>query len=235
MRRQGLDLAYLRRREAEGRERDDRREPARQSELVSWDERAGERFPRAVILGDPGLGKTWLLRFEARHLARTMAAQLRSQDIGVWEGRVPIFARLADVASTLRGIENAWRQQGRPAEVPLEDALIALIPRDDHKSQQDSRGTRRATAFSEAFFGWIGEQLTHQRCALMLDALDEVPDDLYETLQHSLRRFAERHPHSRLLLTSRSAAYRGTPVEGVQELELVGFNSAQQRAFIRVR
>lgn len=37
---------------------------------VSWDEHAGERFKRAIILGDPGSGKTWLLRYEARRLAR---------------------------------------------------------------------------------------------------------------------------------------------------------------------
>ena len=28
-----------------------------------------EEFRRAVVLGDPGFGKTWLLRHEARRLA----------------------------------------------------------------------------------------------------------------------------------------------------------------------
>lgn len=69
---------------------------------------------------------------------------------------------------------------------------------------------------------------------LLLDALDEVPDDLREALRRSLHSFAERHPRSRLLLTSRIVGYGGAPVEGLQELELVGFNSEQQKTFIRV-
>jgi len=222
MRRQGADLVYFRRREAEGRERDDARGQKRQPVLVPWDEHAGERFPRAVILGDPGLGKTWVLRFEARHLARTMAAKLRNQTISLQEAVVPIFARLGDVARALHD------------EVPLEEALLTLIRRDYHKTLRDAHGQEHAADFSEAFLTWMRAQLAHQRCSVLLDALDEVPEDRRETLQHSLSRFAERYPHSRLLLTSRIVSYGGSPIDNAEELELVGLNSEQQTAFIRV-
>jgi hypothetical protein len=58
-------LAYAPRRaslEAEENKREVRRmERPAPPPPIPWDERAGERFKRAVILGDPGFGKTWLL------------------------------------------------------------------------------------------------------------------------------------------------------------------------------
>src|SRR5712691_2879901 len=119
-----------------------------------------------------------------------MAAKLRSQTSSLHEGMVPILVRLGDVARTLRD------------EIPLEEVLLTLIRRDYHKTLWDSYGQEHAEDFSEAFFTWMRAQLAQQRCALLLDALDEVPEDRRETIRHSLSRFAERYPHSRLLLTS---------------------------------
>jgi hypothetical protein len=49
--------------DGERREREQPPEPP-----MDWEKAAAE-YPRAVILGDPGFGKSWLLRYEARRLA----------------------------------------------------------------------------------------------------------------------------------------------------------------------
>jgi hypothetical protein len=64
--------------------------------LVPWDEQAGKRFKRSVILGDTGFGKTWLLRYEARRLAREEAQQLHQGRKSLSEIILPIFVRLSD-------------------------------------------------------------------------------------------------------------------------------------------
>ncbi|MBN2566336.1 MAG: hypothetical protein JXB46_11560, partial [Candidatus Eisenbacteria bacterium] len=87
---------------------------------VLWDESAGERFPRAIILGDPGFGKTWLLRYEARRIATCQAGALDKMTISIENLKVPILKRLSDLDGTTG---------------PLEDALV------------DQIGRRRSEAF----------------------------------------------------------------------------------------
>lgn len=75
---------------------------------IPWDEYAGERFPRAVILGDPGFGKTWLLRYETRRLARAAAEGLRGQTIGLDDVVLPIFVRMSDLNRTEGNLEDVF-------------------------------------------------------------------------------------------------------------------------------
>jgi len=64
---------------------------------VPWDESAAERFQRAVILGDPGFGKTWLLRYEARRLARIALGGLQEHKAHLDDIVLPVFLRLSDL------------------------------------------------------------------------------------------------------------------------------------------
>jgi hypothetical protein len=84
--------------------RDDRPAPP---PPVPWDEQAAARFPRAVILGDPGFGKSWLLRYEARRLARAAASLLRERADGLDTLILPLWARLSDVNCTDGPVEDA--------------------------------------------------------------------------------------------------------------------------------
>src|SRR5690606_12575156 len=86
MRRAGLPverLAYAPWRSRPEEEGQTEREEALLSPPVPWDGRAGQRYRQAVILGDPGFGKTWLLRYEARRLAREEAEKLRAEVISL--------------------------------------------------------------------------------------------------------------------------------------------------------
>src|SRR2546425_368983 len=68
---------------------------------VTWDEHAAERFRRAVVLGDPGFGKTWLLNFEGRRVALGSAKAIRDQTSSLAALEVPIHARLSELNGAL--------------------------------------------------------------------------------------------------------------------------------------
>lgn len=85
-------------------------------EILDWgltrephNEKDRERFRHTIVLGDPGFGKTWLLRHEAIRLARL--AQ-NSMDEGAHPSalaEIPIYLRLTDVDSAL-STEKGLRQ-----------------------------------------------------------------------------------------------------------------------------
>jgi len=102
---------------------------------VSWDERANERFKRVVIIGDPGFGKSWLLRYEARRVALSAAKNLRNHSITLAEFRLPVLARLSDLARYARSHT-------------VSEALSALVSRSD--------GDR---PFSAAFSSFVREKI----------------------------------------------------------------------------
>ena len=78
---------------------------------VSWDEHVAAQFPRAIVLGDPGLGKTWLVRHETRRLAVNAARLLRSGAGTPDTITLPLAARLSDTNGTdgisSKGVEPA--------------------------------------------------------------------------------------------------------------------------------
>jgi predicted MPP superfamily phosphohydrolase len=189
---------------------------------ILWDERAGQRFKRAVILGDPGFGKSWLLRYEARRLANDAAQRLRKRSTDLAELTLPIFARLSDLSQS---------------DAPLEDAFVELV------------SAEAGAGGSDAFRGFVREKLRSDRCVILLDAWDEVPVEppeegqpiRYEPgyrqrLGKRLASFARQYPLPRLLLTSRIVGYNAThlSVPKLQELELLAFNSPQTESFVSV-
>lgn len=65
--------------------------------VIAWDEQAGRRFHQVTILGDPGFGKSWLLRYEARRLAERAIEVLTNGGGGVDDIDLPILMRLPDL------------------------------------------------------------------------------------------------------------------------------------------
>lgn len=166
--------------------------------------------------GDPGFGKTWLLRYEARRLARAGAQGLRARTLALNDLILPIFARLSDV---------------NQHDDPLEEALVALV----------------GTGYSEAFRSFVRAKLYTAHCALLLDAWDEVPVEIplpgqpvayrphfRQRLRQRLQAFARQCSHPRILITSRIVGYTESPVPGMQELELLAFDTRYIEAFTRV-
>jgi HEAT repeat protein len=179
---------------------------------MDW-EKASDVYSRAVILGDPGFGKSWLLRYEARRLSQQSLTQL---DAGATldEIQLPILTRLADVA--------------RAAKMStVTEALARLASRSD----QDN-------ALSAAFNIWVVQHLKNGKCIVLLDAWDEVaqepalPNEVLsrKELAEKLSHFSAPH----VLLTSRGVGYTGSPIANAQELELIAFEQNQIEHFARV-
>ncbi|MGH8552045.1 MAG: hypothetical protein ACRERS_02010, partial [Methylococcales bacterium] len=64
----------------------------------TWNDKALFRYPRMVILGDPGYGKSWLLSYEARRWAVDQARKLRERRIVLQELVLPIHLRLEQLS-----------------------------------------------------------------------------------------------------------------------------------------
>ncbi len=145
--------------------------------------------PRAVILGDPGAGKTTLARFVALHFARACREGL--QEVRDKEGnlygatRLPIFVRVAAFADALS------------AEPDL--GLREFLPRAFKDAGVD-------TGDLAALFG---DALDHGAALLILDGLDEVAKaaDRVKIASRIDALASSCGDHRRVIVTSRIAGY----------------------------
>jgi len=187
-----------------------------------WDENAGSRFKRAVILGDPGFGKTWLLRYEARRLARAAAKQLRNCLRDLDQITLPIFVRLSEL---------------NRSDNPIEDALVETV----------SAG--RSAAFRQLVREKLATERCVILLDAWDEVPIEVPPKTQpiaferehrQRLGQRLDAFARQFTQPRILMTSRIVGYDQSPIpdlpgqEKVKELELLAFNTPQIEAFVRV-
>jgi HEAT repeat protein len=185
--------------------------------IITWDERAGTRFKRAVILGDPGFGKTWLLRYEARRLANDALKVLHQQTHDANEIVFPIFARLSDLswgrkplAETLISIASAGYSPAfaKFVRAKLEtDRCVILLDGWDEVPTEMPRKNDRAAGNRPGFQQYLAKKLAD---------------------------FAEQLPEPRLLLSSRIVGYSGPPIPKARELELLAFETSQVEGFARV-
>ncbi len=178
---------------------------------TSWNERIGSRFLRATILGDPGFGKTWLLRYEARRLALKAVDMLTAKIGDLDDIDLPVFLRLSALAN----------RKGA-----LEDDVVRL------------RGYKLCTGhkLSERFREYLRRQLTSSHGNLLLDAWDEISDLQHRRcLRDRIQAFARQYP-TRILLTSRLVGYRLTqpPLPDSKQLELLALNPKQVEVFVKV-
>lgn len=88
---------------------------------MEWDEHTAEEQHRAVILADPGMGKSWLLRHEAIRVARQSRESLMKHEKSLDEITLPLFHNLTDLSRS---------------DEPIEDILLRRV------------GLRKSTAFT---------------------------------------------------------------------------------------
>jgi HEAT repeat protein/phage terminase Nu1 subunit (DNA packaging protein) len=170
---------------------------------VDWKE-AKKQHQRIMVLADPGMGKSTLLRREACLTAQEERQSLKNNTKKLEEVVFPLFLRLSDLAAT-------------PEEII--DAIPVLIQREYSDT---------ATQVIDL----LREKLKVGKCFLLLDALDEVPTEHRKRLIEKLNRFAQRKPPCRIICTSRIVGYSGAFVAGVKEVEIVPFNQKQIEQYI---
>ncbi len=154
---------------------------------------AVKKYPRLMVLGKPGSGKTTFLQ----HLA-TQCSEGKFQS-----ERIPIFIRLKSFAKYARD-EKDFK-------------LLNYI-------------SREFGSFGISDLKLTEMLLNHGRGLILLDGLDEVPDENEYEVVEQIREFSEDYFKNQLVITCRIAAsqYR---FPGFTEVEVADFNSEQIKAF----
>ena len=179
-------------------------------EQVKW-EKARKKHQRLIVLADPGMGKSTLLRMEALQIAGKQLDPPKSplekgtlnQNLAIEEIIFPLFLRLSELAE----------RAGEIIEI-----LPELINREYAKT-------------APAIESLLRQKLEKGKCVLLLDALDEVPKEQRQKLKEKLKRFADNYDCP-IVFTSRIVGYGGAFLDGAKEVEIVPFNKQQREAYI---
>jgi formylglycine-generating enzyme required for sulfatase activity len=230
-----LVLAKTRRARDAGDGRDENRLPAMA---------ALSKYPRLVLLGDPGSGKSTLVNFVALCLAgqglgSTEANRKRLGEASKLPAMLPVRVILRDYAARgLPGDKGLWQfiqDELRATPNSAGDGLTACIPaieaallaKDDTVAEPVEAPGDPST----------GSGRVHRRGALLLlDGVDEVPEAQHcrVRLKEKIEQFGRDFPQCRIVVTSRPYAYQDDQARltGFEVRTLADFSPEQVQTFI---
>ncbi|GET40636.1 HEAT repeat domain-containing protein [Microseira wollei] len=182
---------------------------------VDWAE-AKKQHQRIMVLADPGMGKSTLLKMEAGLTAQSERKSLESNGKKVEDAILPLFLRLSNLVD---------EKQADIFSAEIIDAIPLILGKEYCKTLQDDLETA-------AVIGHVlKEKLRTGKCLLLLDALDEVPQKHRQYLSEKLNRFVGNYPCS-IICTSRIVGYGGVFLDGAKEVEIVPFSQKQTEEYI---
>ncbi|HBS69231.1 MAG TPA: PBS lyase [Cyanobacteria bacterium UBA11149] len=170
---------------------------------ILWED-GKKQHHKLMILADPGMGKSALLRREAALIASEEKQKLLAGDITLDEAIFPIFIRLADLDE---------------ARGEIIDIIPKLVGKIYHKNWLEIEPI-------------LLDKLRQGKCILLFNALDEVPKERRNQLADKINGFLDNYPCP-IICTSRIVGYGGAFIKGAKELEIVPFSQPQIEAFIQ--
>ncbi len=183
-----------------------------ETELLDW-EKLRKQQKRAVILGDPGLGKSWLLKYEGYLTVQEQRAILQRE--GQERVIVPVYVNLATLAEELTA-----------RQLDFYPAVLSALQK------------TLAVQFTPHFKNWLQERFAHSQFLFLLDALDEVADDEQRKPLHTALSHLAQTTRCHILLTARLSDYhQAAPFtlangQPPPEYELVPLSKEQTASFI---
>jgi hypothetical protein len=175
-------------------------------EEVAW-KGEQQRVKRAIVIGAPGGGKSFLTEITAVEQAQDALDQLREHRASLDGLPFPIHVELSDLA-----------QPGLSADPA--DALMRLL--------------RQKYDPSPRLEAWMRAKLRSEQCWLILDALDQVDEPNRPHLTNRLKAVETQDWRCRVVLTCRTANYdrARVPWATLTEYELAPFRPSEIRQFI---
>lgn len=175
-------------------------------------EQLWERNHYWILLGDPGAGKTTVLK----HLALAHARQYLETE----QGLIPI-------PISLRLFAHAW--QHNPAW-PMQQALLNYLKSNGFSELSNEK---KLLDHAESLVTLLEEALNRLGCILLLDGLDEQHDSrIRYQVNEAIEQFLIQYPSNRCLVSSRIIGYYDAPLHGgFQVATLESFNEAQIQEF----
>ena len=170
-----------------------------------WDERTSRKFARVTVLGDPGFGKTWLLRYEARRGACKAIHDLKSQSRALNNVDLPVFLGLSDLAD---------------CENTLDQSIVELIGQNRserfHTYLRGQLVSRKCTILLDAW-----------------DEVSDL--DKRRRLRKLIHAFARKHSARMLLTSRIVGYdLTKPPLPNSKELELLAFDWSHIESFIQI-
>ncbi len=175
--------------------------------VVSWEQVRGG-WQRAVVLGDPGFGKTMLLWHESGRRARQCQDRVDEDHASPEAIELAVCVRADRLATWIGGCDD-----------PLPRIAVRLLRL--HRLPADGQIRE-----------FLAGKIASGQCLIAVDAMDEVPVSRSK-LDAALATLGRQHPHVRLLLSSRLAGYTPLPpalVSEQDEMELLAFEEQQMRS-----
>ncbi len=169
---------------------------------MDWEE-AKQKHQQLMVLADPGMGKSTLLRMEGGTTAEQEWQRLECGSTAMDATVLPLFLRLSELA--------------KDAE-ELIVAIPKLILRDYPRT-------------APVILPLLTEKLKTGKCLLLLDALDEVPRGERLELKNKLDRFVNNYSCP-VICTSRIVGYDGNFLVDGKEVEIVPFRKPQIEQYV---
>ncbi|MGB3535382.1 MAG: HEAT repeat domain-containing protein [Microcoleaceae cyanobacterium] len=169
---------------------------------IDWEE-AKKEYKKIIVLADPGMGKSTLLKREALITAQQEKQKLDHQQ-NIDAVILPIFIRLSELAII---------------DGKIIDRIVKLVQQNHTNTFDKIQST-------------LVDKLREGKCLLLLDGLDEVPKNLYNSLIEKLNSFTHHYP-CQIILTSRIVGYNASQIENIQEVEIVPFSLQQTQQYIQ--
>jgi|694.fasta_scaffold31091_4 HEAT repeat protein len=162
---------------------------------------------RIMVLADPGMGKSTLLKMEAINIAKKIEDELEFIPPNIETLKLPLFLKLSDFTQTQ---ENE----------KIIETITKIIETEYPNQFNDIKEI-------------LVDKIEKGECLLLLDALDEVPSENLIALKTKLQAFFREYPVS-VICTSRIVGYSGFFERDAKEVEIIPFDQRRIENFVKI-